>query len=546
MKLKIGIITESEILPKYDQELIGWIQNNNEKYDLVLQINLSSNQKKKIGFNLIKNINSLSLRIIKRIENWYSRKMNLIEDYNVKYFDSSKIKKVKYNVTHLNNFNRVCLLDEDIEKIKKFELDIIIRCCGYILDGNILKVPKFGILSFHHGDNNNYRGGPPGFWEIYDKSNTSGFIIQKLDKNLDGGIKLLEGNFVSGINYAHNENILLKNSIFYFQNLLEFISKYKKLPDIIKNKPYNKKIYKTPNILKLLIYIIKIYPKLIKKFFFKILGNKKIWSVIYNNQSFMEDINFNNFIKIKNYKNTFLADPFIHQLNNKKYLFAEEYDFNRSLGSIVVYEIRNKDYERLGTCLKENFHLSYPYIFKYENEIYMIPETAEIYEIRIYKCIQFPLKWKFHKTIKKNLQAVDSMIFYKNNFWWLLTNISYNRNSNFSHLDIFYSDNPLSDNWTSHKMNPIIFDVNRSRNGGIIIDNNDVYRVNQSPSFTEYGSQLSINKLEQITPEIYEERLVKSIKPNFKDNLIGTHHFNSNGKIITLDYCENELLNKLR
>ena len=156
MKLKIGIITESEILPKYDQELIGWIQNNNEKYDLVLQINLSSNQKKKIGFNLIKNINSLSLRIIKRIENWYSRKINLIEDYNVKYFDSSKIKKVKYNVTHLNNFNRVCLLDEDIEKIKKFELDIIIRCCGYILDGSILKVPKFGILSFHHGDNNNY------------------------------------------------------------------------------------------------------------------------------------------------------------------------------------------------------------------------------------------------------------------------------------------------------------------------------------------------------------------------------------------------------
>ena len=34
MKLRIGIISDTGILPKYDQELIGWIQNNSDKFDL--------------------------------------------------------------------------------------------------------------------------------------------------------------------------------------------------------------------------------------------------------------------------------------------------------------------------------------------------------------------------------------------------------------------------------------------------------------------------------------------------------------------------------
>ena len=37
-----------------------------------------------------------------------------------------------------------------------------------------------GIISFHHGDNDFYRGGPPGFWEIINKETRTGFIIQRL------------------------------------------------------------------------------------------------------------------------------------------------------------------------------------------------------------------------------------------------------------------------------------------------------------------------------------------------------------------------------
>ena len=53
---------------------------------------------------------------------------------------------------------------------------------------------------------------------------------------------------------------------------------------------------------------------------------------------------------------------------------------------------------KIGIALIEEFHLSYPYLFEFKDDLYMCPETGEKGEIRLYKCIDFPLKWVFHKT----------------------------------------------------------------------------------------------------------------------------------------------------
>ena len=53
----------------------------------------------------------------------------------------------------------------------------------------------------------------------------------------------------------------------------------------------------------------------------------------------------------------------------------------------------------------------------------MCPETNEKNEIRLYKCLDFPLNWQFYKTIMKNVSAADTQIFSYDNKWWLFTNI---------------------------------------------------------------------------------------------------------------------------
>ena len=77
--------------------------------------------------------------------------------------------------------------EKDLQKIKSLNFNLLIRGGTGILKGEILKICKNGIISFHHGDNEFYRGSPPGFWEIINKEIRTGFIIQRLSEELDNG-----------------------------------------------------------------------------------------------------------------------------------------------------------------------------------------------------------------------------------------------------------------------------------------------------------------------------------------------------------------------
>ena len=60
---------------------------------------------------------------------------------------------------------------------------------------------KIGIFSFHHGDNDFYRGGPPGFWEVYNQEPSTGFIIQRINEVLDNGDVIFKGNIPTSFFY---------------------------------------------------------------------------------------------------------------------------------------------------------------------------------------------------------------------------------------------------------------------------------------------------------------------------------------------------------
>ena len=94
--------------------------------------------------------------------------------------------------------------ESDIEKINSYNLDFILRFSFGIIRGDILKSSRYGIWSYHHHDENKYRGNPPCFWEIYNQDNQTGTIIQKLTEALDGGVILKKKNFKT-INYSYSK-----------------------------------------------------------------------------------------------------------------------------------------------------------------------------------------------------------------------------------------------------------------------------------------------------------------------------------------------------
>ena len=188
---------------------------------------------------------------------------------------------------------------------------------------------------------------------------------------------------------------------------------------------------------------------------------------------------------------------------------------------------------------KRKFHLSYPFLFSYQNELYMCPESHKSRSIRIYKCVEFPLKWEFHKTIMKDVFAVDTNIFFQEGKWWLVSNLDKSKTNDYeSQLYVFYSDNPLSTNWIEHKNNPVIFDSSKARNGGFITDKTGNYRVYQRQGFDLYGESFGVSKIDFISHEEYFEKNLFKVKPEFFPNIKATHTFNYSEGLLVIDYLE--------
>jgi len=254
-------------------------------------------------------------------------------------------------------------------------------------------------------------------------------MIQKIDKTLDFGNIILNGFFQTKSFFLLNQAELYEKSNFYIKKIILDFYNNRKFKFI---KKRNKgKVFETPKITNQIKYLIKTFFVLLKK----ISGRKKIFKLaLFNINS------FNKPTYIKNDEKNFLADPFLFKKKGKTYCFAEEYDFIKKKGHIICKEYNDQSVRNKKIIIEEKFHLSFPYIFEYNKNIYICPDTSEISEIRIYKCISFPRKWKFYKTIKKNIKAVDSMLFKKNNLWWLFTNIDNSLSGDFTHdLSIFYS-----------------------------------------------------------------------------------------------------------
>jgi len=201
----------------------------------------------------------------------------------------------------------------------------------------------------------------------------------------------------------------------------------------------------------------------------------------------------------------FVADPFLICENNIYYMFFEVLNTHTSQGDIglaISNDGFNWSYEQI--ILDEEFHLSYPCVFKWENGYYMIPETHQVESVRLYKSNNFPYNWSFERTLLEGRDFVDNTIFHYNNTWWLFTGTTNN-----AVLGLYYSDK-LTGPWIEHPQSPIINgDANISRLGGnvIVFDDNRIVRYAQDDD-PYYGNQVWAFEITVLTKTSYEEHRV--------------------------------------
>jgi len=549
-KLKVGLIIDSQIVTKQTDHLIQQSLKS-DLYDISYLIIQESFHHKDNTFSKIfryiringlnKLIRSITFKVIIKIESLFvKRKKPIFKDF----FDKFDIEH--YGIKTLvvrPNFSPSGLVyryeEDDLKKIQTLNLDLLVRSGSGILRGNILEVCRNGIISFHHGDNDLIRGGPPGFWEVFNKHKRTGFVIQLLKDELDGGDVIFKGFIPTSFMYTLNYVNLLTKANIFLHKAIESLAHNKSRPEVYPKNPYSYTLYTTPKISQQLQYIIKVAIVLSLRLYHNFFARNLRWGVAYQFVKSWNDVALWRSTKIKNPPNHFLADPFIWHKNDSHYCFVEDYNYKTSIGCISVYQITKDGHKELGIALKEPFHLAYPFLLESNGELYMCPDTSHSKDIRLYKCIDFPLKWVFEMILIKDVSASDTNIFYKNDKWWLLTNIcSSDLGDHNSELHVFSSDELLSDTWKSHPKNPVIFDPLRARNGGMLFDQGNTYRVFQRQGWDFYGEAFGVSKITGLTDSTYDEELQFIVEPKFFEGIKGTHTYSFKSGLLAIDFVE--------
>lgn len=211
----------------------------------------------------------------------------------------------------------------------------------------------------------------------------------------------------------------------------------------------------------------------------------------------------------------FVADPFMIRVDDKWYMFFEVYNKANRKGEIGCAVSNNgTTWQYKQIVLSELFHLSYPCIFEWKSDFYMIPESSAAGEVRLYRAARFPVQWEYVTTLLSAPYA-DTTIFRFNDRWWLFTDASasfrmYHSESQLGFRNdtcrLFYADD-LTGAWEEHPKSPIVScDPHIARPGGrVFVGKNSLIRFGQD-CYPNYGRRLFGFRITQLSAKCYEER----------------------------------------
>ena len=529
---RVTILLDSLMVESWMLEAILLIMNSGHSDVVQLVVNSSDGLYKSAISKLFNNLHKFFYYCFATLDTYFQTKFfgaTAREIVNLEDFlspDINIIYAVAKRTKYTDEFD-----EPTLKKISDADPDVIVRFGFRILAGQILTLARLGIWSYHHGDPDEFRGGPACFWEVMERRPTTGLILQKINDELDGG-EILKKRFVATAQFspAANYNQALWSGVNFLEQALRDYANDSATN--VKLLPFDNSIRKAPNNLNFIILFASLVCRIIYRSIQKLVFIDQ-W-IIYFSRTQRNKIK--DYSKLIPPKDRFWADPFVIKRDGREFLFFEELITKNVNAHIAVGELLGNQLVDIKPAIVENYHLSYPYLIEIDNQLYMIPESSSNQTIDLYQCEKFPDKWKKVRTLMNDVSAVDSNVMHQDGRWWLFTCIhNYVGECPHSSFQIFWTDDIFAGDWTAHSQNPIISDVRSARSGGSIIqDSQNLYRVSQDCSL-RYGYSLSINKIDVLTIEQYEETLAETFGPHWNDKTWATHTFNKCGDFSVID-----------
>lgn len=234
----------------------------------------------------------------------------------------------------------------------------------------------------------------------------------------------------------------------------------------------------------------------------------------------------------------FWADPFAWRRDDRYFLFFEEYPYAVGRGHVSVLEL---DEAACPTgparpVIVEPYHLSYPFLFEYGGELYMVPEKKAVRRVDLYRCVKFPDRWEVVRTWFSGARMVDCTLFEQDGRWWLFCAVKGRGLRYDESLFAYHAATPLTDQWTPHPANPLVRDFSRGRPGGRILRDGAGRLLRPSQDCVDhYGAGLNVSEITRLTPDEYAERLLWHRSGAAAGGWHGLHHLDWREGLMVMD-----------
>ena len=272
----------------------------------------------------------------------------------------------------------------------------------------------------------------------------------------------------------------------------------------------------------------------------RIIWRKDSWYIAYRtNQQCFVAVNATSspegFLPYRSDYESFIADPICFSLAGFDCVFFEEfpYDTQRGVISCAVLQ-QDGTLSKPRRVLERPYHLSYPFIFRDNGIVYMIPETAANKTVELYRCTSFPNNWVFEKTLLSNIKATDATLYNDGERWWMFVTVGEDGAYTWDELHLFMSDSSTGP-WAPHPDNPVKCDARSARPAGPLFRRDGrLIRPTQDCSVT-YGGAINLCEIETLTPLSFRESVVDRIPASWFPGSDGLHTLSASDRLEVID-----------
>ncbi len=238
-------------------------------------------------------------------------------------------------------------------------------------------------------------------------------------------------------------------------------------------------------------------------------------------------------------KGYWYADPMVVTEGKESYLFCEAFNIKKQIGELAVFTYNGDNWVNPKIIISNNYHMSYPCVFKYKGRFYMIPETQEAKRLEIYESKGFPYKWGGKQVILDGETIEDPTVFEQQGDLYI---VGTKKCASYSKLQVYSLDiAAMTVKLDSEKES----EEATMRPAGYLIPYNDHYLRPAQDCRSTYGKEIIWKKFSINDHNIIDQELCSidnsMITVDGHRGIDRNHTFSRSGDIEVIDYSYNRI-----